>query len=252
MLAGKRLRGLPLRYLRSDSTDDNVPPSGTKSVHRKLASASYLKMISRLVTIDLVVTVITRVHGQILAEERIDPVDLLQPALDILNQWALKIESSGTAVSLDCILFNVLWLKTLPQYADSDILELGLQLITNAAQFNSLLELKRMAENPPSPLSETMEKALKSGRKLTLHQAAKVVTGLANSTEAANRFFEFLVWFQSRTPDSEKVKGFVTKIVSDFNRGEKAKASTITELFASELSRQYQLFKSMRPPRKTG
>ena len=234
MLAGKRLRGLPLRYLRSDSTD------------------GYLKMISRLVTIDLVVTVITRVHGQILAEERIDPVDLLQPALDILNQWALKIESSGTAVSLDCILFNVLWLKTLPQYADSDILELGLQLITNAAQFNSLLELKRMAENPPSPLSETMEKALKSGRKLTFHQAAKVVTGLANSTEAANRFFEFLVWFQSWTPDSEKVKGFVTKIVSDFNRGEKAKASTITELFASELSRQYQLFKSMRPPRKTG
>jgi hypothetical protein len=75
-------------------------------------------MISRLVTVDLLVTATTRLNDQ-LPEEA---------ALGMLNRWAQKIETLGVSVSLNCILDNAFWLKSQQQYVGDDYEELGLRL----------------------------------------------------------------------------------------------------------------------------
>src|SRR5260370_1075459 len=142
-------------------------------------------MISRLVTIDSLVTAITRMHSQLPHDTRGYPVELFNFVLEILNRWAHMIESRGASVSLDCILDNVFWLKTQQRYVDADFTELGLQLIADAAMFDNLLDGSRSTKNFTSPEMEQMEKALKNSDKVSFHKAAKIITELTNPTEAA-------------------------------------------------------------------
>ena len=67
-------------------------------------------MTSRLVTIDLLVTALTRMRGE-LPQNAWAEVNTI---LKTLNSWAHKIEYQGASVSIDCILENVLWLRTQP------------------------------------------------------------------------------------------------------------------------------------------
>lgn len=202
-------------------------------------------MISRLVTVDLLVTAVTRIHSQLPQDARGDPAQLFNPVLEILNRWAHKIESQGLSVSLDCILDNVFWLKTRQQYVDADFAELGLQLIANVPMFDSLLAGSRLTSDLANRFMEAMEKALESPDKVSLHEAAKIITELKNSTEAAKSCRKFLNWFNSvcyiRDSLSPKVKAVIEKVLSEPQAG---KSLEIPRGLAVELRREYLSFKA--------
>jgi len=209
-------------------------------------------MISRLVTIDLLVSAVTRTRGQLPGSEWKESIELFNTLLKTFNCWAHKIESQGASVSLDCIFENVLWLKTQQQYFNADFEELGLKLIADASYLDSLLGMGRATQNVPRPDMEKMEKALESSDKVSFYEAARITTVLKNPTEAAESFRNFLDWciHEWSTADllSPNVKGFIERVLS---KKRASKKSDFPRGLATELCCHYQDFRVLRPKHGT-
>src|ERR1700737_3343121 len=149
-------------------------------------------MISRLVTVDLLVTAATRINSQ---RPQGDPIKLFSSVVEILNCWAHKIESQGVSVSVECILDNVFWLKEQQQCVEwDDFKNLGLDLIETAAEFDSRLTSDRCLQSVSRPQMERVERAPERQDKVAFREAAKIVTGVKNPTEASESCRKCLNW----------------------------------------------------------
>jgi len=160
-------------------------------------------LISRLVTVDLVLTVSHR-----LSLEAKDPsLPYYEAAIQILNGWAKRIESEGLAVSLDAISENALLRFSMPDNT-SELRDIGNDLIERTKHIELLLTLGRLANQKPL---EDWENAAQPVNLVEWFQAAKQITGLKNSTDASHRLQKLCVW----TLDFEPKEGSALRKLLD-------------------------------------
>jgi hypothetical protein len=162
-------------------------------------------MISRLLTTDLLLSAITRYTGRLPKEQRSAAVyELFQGFLELLNGWAQLIESSGTAVSLETIATNAfqIWERDEQSGSLDGLKALGADLVETAIGIDQLLNAGRVAENATlsqAKDSQRLKAALEDRLEcVTFHQAALIITGQTNSTQAFDPAFKFLAWISAR------------------------------------------------------
>ena len=185
-------------------------------------------MISRLVTVDLVLTVSHR-----LSLEAKDPsLPYYEAAIQILNGWAKRIESEGLAVSLDAISENALLRFSMPDNT-SELRDIGNDLIERTKHIELLLTLGRLANQKPL---EDWENAAQPVNLVEWFQAAKQITGLKNSTDASHRLQKLCVW----TLDFEPKEGSaLRKLLDEAVNGE---CPDIPEQLIGKLKEFHRLF----------
>jgi hypothetical protein len=149
-------------------------------------------MISRLVTVDLILMMSQRLH-QFPGIQGTDPLVLYDICRSVLNEWARRIESDGLSVSLNAIAENALFLFSLPNN-QRGLIDLGNDLINRARDIEEHLGLKRYLSLGQPPLLAKLEKAARTSGTLKWFDAAKRVMDLKNSTDASEQLRSLLEW----------------------------------------------------------
>jgi len=185
-------------------------------------------LISRLVTVDLVLTVSHR-----LSLEAKDPsLPYYEAAIQILNGWAKRIESEGLAVSLDAISENALLRFSMPDNT-SELRDIGNDLIDSAEHIELILALRRIANQKPL---KDWENAAQPVNPVEWFEAAKQITDLKNSTDASHRLQKLCVW----TLDFEPKEGSaLRKLLDEAVNGE---CPDIPEQLIGKLKEFHRLF----------
>jgi hypothetical protein len=149
-------------------------------------------MISRLVTVDLVLTMSQRLR--LLPElNECGCEALYEVCIKVLNGWAKRIETEGLNVSLDSIAENALSHFLLPTNTEW-LPDIGDKLIDWASRIESSLCGERWIQPFAVQRLQDLENAVRTGKPIEWFEAAKRITELANSTDASNRLQEFFTW----------------------------------------------------------
>jgi hypothetical protein len=145
-------------------------------------------MISRLVTVDLLLTMSERLR--LLPQYReLDWAALYEVCESVLNGWAKRIEAEGLSVSLGAISENALKSFSRPDN-QSLLTSIGDRLIDSAGEIEWLLCAKRMTQSLKTGV--LLENAANSGNPLPWGEAAKKITGLEkNVTNAGRKLQQF-------------------------------------------------------------
>jgi hypothetical protein len=117
-------------------------------------------MISRLVTVDLILTVFQRLH-QLPEFSDLERTELVEISKLILNEWAMRIESEGLSVSLEAILQNAFLFFTQPDAPINLLLDYGDQLIDCAGRIESLLAAERVVQPDQTQSLQELENAVR-------------------------------------------------------------------------------------------
>ena len=152
-------------------------------------------MISRLVTVDLLLTMAERLR--LLPQYReLDSIALYKECKSVLNGWAKRIEAEGLSVSLGAISENAL--KSLRPDNQSLLASIGDRLIDSAGEIELLLCGDRLTQSLKTSGLPKLENAANSGNPLPWGEAAKKITGLENVTDAGRKlqqlFGHLLTW----------------------------------------------------------
>jgi hypothetical protein len=197
-------------------------------------------MISRLVTVDLLLTFSQRLH-QLPEYRNLDVKELYDISTLILNAWAQRIESEGLSVSLRAIVENVFLVFQADASIDS-LLDLANQLIDCAGRIESLLSGERLVQPAQTQSLQELENAVGDKASIEWFAGAKQIIGIANSTDAANTLKEALTWLlNDRDPPANSLlRQFLTKAINGAQ-------PDIPRAFASLFKDRYLLvFKSHR------
>jgi hypothetical protein len=190
-------------------------------------------LISRLVTVDLVLTTCERLR-QLPEYNGLDPKQLYDQAISILKDWAHDIETRSLTVSLDAIVENAFW--KLPQTgprADA-LLDIGKQLIDSAGDYQFFLSGDRSVQPYQTAFRQELEAALKDTVTVEWFIAAKEITMLKNSTDASAALRACLAWL----PDYVLAAGdsFLRQELNQFLGGKK---HHIPKAFVTRLRETY-------------
>ena len=153
-------------------------------------------MISRLVTVDLLLTMAERLR--LLPQYReLDWAALYKECKFVLNGLAKRIEAEGLSVSLGAISENALTSYSL-QDNQSPLALIGDRLIDSAGEIELLLCGDRLTQSLKTSGLPKLENAANSGNPLPWGEAAKKITGLENVTDAGRKlqqlFGHLLTW----------------------------------------------------------
>ena len=186
-------------------------------------------MISRLVTVDLVL----RVSHRLFLEARYPSLPCYEAAIQVLNGWAKRIESEGLAVSLDAIAENALVRFSMPDNTTAELKDIGNDLIDSAEHIELILALRRIANQKPL---KDWENAAQPVNPVEWFEAAKQITDLKNSTDASHRLQKLCVW----TLDFEPKEGSaLRKLLDEAVNGE---CPDIPEQLIGKLKEFHRLF----------
>jgi hypothetical protein len=149
-------------------------------------------MISRLVTVDLILMMSLRLY-QVPKMQGSDPLVLYDVCMLVLNQWAKRIEKEGLSVSLQTVTENSLSLF-LSSSDQRELIDIGHDEINRAKDIEEKLSLGRVIGLGSFAQLEKLEQAARSGDRVKWSEAAKKIMGVKNSTEAKRRLQRFCVW----------------------------------------------------------
>ena len=197
-------------------------------------------MISRLVTVDLLLTVSQRLR-QLPEYRNLDVKELYDISMLILNEWAQRIEREGLSVSLRAIVENA-FLVFQADASIGSLLDLANQLIDCAGRIESLLSGERLVRPAQTQSLQELENAVGDKASIEWFAGAKQIIGIANSTDAANTLKEALTWLlNDRDPPANSLlRQFLTKAINGAQ-------PDIPRAFASLFKDRYLLvFKSHR------
>jgi hypothetical protein len=151
-------------------------------------------MISRLVTVDLVLTACSRLRHRPEYSE-LDLQQLCGCATSILNTWAQAIEMRGLAVSLETIVENA-FSQLGPEFTLDSLLETGNALIQEAGQIECYLSARSL-QTIDYALVSGLETALDDKETIKWFTAAKQIIGAKNPTDASRSLRSLLAWLPS-------------------------------------------------------
>jgi hypothetical protein len=167
-------------------------------------------MISRLVTVDLLLTVSQRL-GQLSECKGRDLKELYDISKPILNEWAQRIEREGLSVSLEAIVENA-FLITQPNTSIDSLRNMGHDVIGCAGQVEFFLS-ERGGQSVQIQWLQEFETAVNDERKAVWFEGAKEITGLKNSTEASDNLKKAFAWFlkTENLPEDSPLQKFLTE-----------------------------------------
>ena len=193
-------------------------------------------MISRLVTVDLILSTSLRLQKSTVFPITEEQLAFYGAIRDLLNGWARKIEGRGLAVQLGTIIESALRVylagtETPANTWMNDLMSIGDQLIQRAGEIEGHI-LNRSAELLFAPIQEEIAKALTEGDPVKFTQAATDIVTLRNSTkplknptEARNRLKEFLTWIRDYASDDER------SLIDDVIKEKRELTTSAVELF---------------------
>jgi hypothetical protein len=173
-------------------------------------------MISRLVTVDLILTMSERLHLVPRCRD-LELRQLYDVSTPILNRWAKRIEAEGLSVSLSAITENALVYFSLPNN-QSELADIGDRIITCAGQVESLLCGERsMRLLMQTTLLQELENAAKSGNSIEWVEAAREITtakkNQTNASERLQKYFRLLLTWD-KAEDGSPYRDLLTKGVN--------------------------------------
>jgi hypothetical protein len=171
-------------------------------------------MTSRLVSVDLILTVSLRLRQfKLLPILEDGALDFYTNVREVLNHWAKQIESQGLAVSLETIAENAAQILII---AKTELLwerlaQIGDSLIEQAREIEMLI-LNRSVELMYIPEGQEISKAFREGKLVSFKQAVADVVRKRrdstkppkNSTDAKNSFKDFLRWVLDYAGEPER------------------------------------------------
>jgi hypothetical protein len=167
-------------------------------------------MISRLVTVDVLLTVCQHL-GQLPECKGRDLKELYDISKPILNEWAQRIEREGLSVSLQAIIENT-FLFTQPNTSIKSALDLGHQMIDCAGRLESFL-CERGGQSFQIQWLQEFETAVNDERTVEWFKGAKEITGVKNPTDASDNLKKALAWFLKveTPPKNSPLRNFLSE-----------------------------------------
>jgi hypothetical protein len=174
-------------------------------------------MISRLVTVDLILTMSERLHLVPRCRD-LELRQLYDVSTPILNRWAKRIEAEGLSVSLSAITENALVYFSLPDNK-SDLDKIGDQMIDCAGQIELFLYGERSIQPAKITLLQELEKAARAEESVDWFDGAKQIANVINQTEAADTLKEAFTWVLNYAdlPDNSILRQFLNSGVNGEN-----------------------------------
>jgi hypothetical protein len=152
-------------------------------------------MISRLITVDLLLTVSYRL-AQLSECKGRDIKELYDISKPILNEWAQRIEREGLSVSLQAIVENT-FLFAQPNTSVDSLRIRGHDVIGCAGQVELFL-CERGGQPMQIQWLEQFETAVNDKQTVEWFEGAKQITELKNSTQASDNLKKAFVLPRSR------------------------------------------------------
>jgi hypothetical protein len=186
-------------------------------------------MISRLVTVDLILTTSLRLRQWKLLPFT-DELELYATVREILNDWARNIEGLSINVSLGTIAENAVQLY---HYSEGEpswprLINIGDQLIERAREIEGYI-LNRSPGLLFAPIQEEIAKAFKEGKAVSFTEAAMDITVLENPSEATGRLKEFLTWLRDQIVCDVESKAY--QLLNDAVAQQNSLTTSAIELF---------------------
>ena len=184
-------------------------------------------MISRLVTVDLILTVSLRVCERELLPITTDEFQLYRDILRVLDGWAKTIERQGLAVSLETIATNAVEMapKDYPTalHPLMGLIATGYELISRSRDIESYLSFDRSLALLKQPTESEITLALNDHEFIGFKDAAAQITGLERSADGQKLLKEFLDWFRDNFTDgSSEARTLLDEVISGDRRMTKA------------------------------
>jgi hypothetical protein len=200
-------------------------------------------MISRLITVDLILAVSVRLRqwDQLPIIEE-GSLDFYASIRELLNHWAKQIEEQGLSVSLETIAENAtqIYQSFKGEASWERLTQIGDSLIERAGEIEGLI-LNRSMEVLRVPRQKEIAKALQEGERVPFKDAAADITERKNSAEAQNLLKEFLTRLRDRDTDAESD---AWRLLGDVIEKNRELTTSAVELFKS--GPYYPHFKIMR------
>jgi hypothetical protein len=194
-------------------------------------------LISRLVTVDLVLTTSERLHRR----QEYSALDLRQlytHSTSILNHWAKAIETRGLSCSLGAIVENA-FLFFEPGAPIDSLRDIGNQLIEVAGQIEHLLSGERSIQPFQVDSYQEFETALEDEDTIEWFTAAKEITDVVNATNASESLKACLAWLPNYIGASAELRKKMDQTL-DFKK-------PIPKAFVALLrDRYYHLYKALK------
>jgi hypothetical protein len=172
-------------------------------------------MISRLVTVDLILTAAQRLH-QLPEYQGLDLKALYQISKQVLNEWAKRIEAEGLLISLRAIVENTFLVFAQPDEPIDSLLKLGNELIDAAGQIEFWLSADRWLQPDQTRSLQELENAVGDKQSIDWFAGAKQIIGIKNSTEASNTLKEAFAWLLNdrNAPENSILRKFLIEAIN--------------------------------------
>lgn len=193
--------------------------------------------ISRLLTVDSILTLAQRLH-RIPEYGELDLKQLYEVSKVLLNNCAKRIETEGLSVSLGTIVQNLIFFFDHRQEYSIDLLiATADDLIGAASQIESFIAGERSSQPARLELLGKVETALQDRQIVAWFAGAKQIAGVKNPTDASDQLKESFAWFLKlfgKISPSEYplLSQFLEKAISD-------KKPDIPEAFAAVFKANY-------------
>jgi hypothetical protein len=184
-------------------------------------------MTSRLVTVDLILTVSLRLRRwELLPIFEEGSLEFYASIRELLNHWARQIEEQGLSISLEAIAENAtqIYQSFKGEASWERLTQIGDSLIERAREIEGLI-LNRSMEVLRVPRQKEISNALREGQPVKFAAAAMAVTEDGNSTRAQKLMEKFLTWVCDYAGDAER------SLLGDVIEGKRELTTGAVELF---------------------